>query len=91
MALATVAFAQSARMREAGVTFEPAYFAGHSLGEHNALGALPRLFLWNRGKNLVFHRGIPLSHHLIERDAKGRSNYRMGALRPNSPALPMRR
>jgi len=22
-------------------------------------------------------------HHLIERDAQGRSNYRMGALRPN--------
>ena len=31
---------------------------------------------------LVFHRGSTM-HHLIERDAQGRSNYRMGALRPN--------
>ena len=31
---------------------------------------------------LVFHRGSTM-HHLIDRDAQGRSNYRMGALRPN--------
>ena len=31
---------------------------------------------------LVFHRGSTM-HHLIPRDEKGRSNYRMGALRPN--------
>lgn len=82
VALATVAFAQSARMREAGVTFEPAYFAGHSLGEYNALGAFAQIIPLETVVELVFHRGSTM-HHLIERDAKGRSNYRMGALRPN--------
>ncbi|MFC0266248.1 type I polyketide synthase [Alloscardovia macacae] len=82
VALATVAFAQSARMREAGVTFEPAYFAGHSLGEYNALGAFAQIIPLETVVELVFHRGSTM-HHLIERDARGRSNYRMGALRPN--------
>ncbi len=82
VALATVAFAQSARMREAGVTFEPAYFAGHSLGEYNALGAFAQIIPLETVVELVFHRGSTM-HHLIERDKRGRSNYRMGALRPN--------
>ncbi|WP_018143474.1 type I polyketide synthase [Alloscardovia criceti] len=82
VALATVAFAQTARMREAGVSFEPAYFAGHSLGEYNALGAFAQIIPLETVVELVFHRGSTM-HHLIERDAQGRSNYRMGALRPN--------
>ncbi|MFD0705559.1 fatty acid synthase subunit beta domain-containing protein [Alloscardovia venturai] len=82
VALATVAFAQSARMREAGVTFEPAYFAGHSLGEYNALSSFAGIIPLETVLELVFHRGSTM-HHLIERDEKGRSNYRMGALRPN--------
>ena len=39
VALATVAFAQTARLREAGADIWPAYFAGHSLGEYNALSS----------------------------------------------------
>lgn len=82
VALATVAFAQSARMREAGVTFEPAYFAGHSLGEYNALSSYAGIIPLETVLELVFHRGSTM-HHLIKRDDQGRSNYRMGALRPN--------
>ncbi len=82
VALATVAFAQTVRMREAGVTIEPAYFAGHSLGEYNALSSFAEIFPLETVLELVFHRGSTM-HHLIERDEKGRSNYRMGALRPN--------
>lgn len=82
VALATVAQAQTARLREAGMTYEPAYFAGHSLGEYNALSAFAQIIPLETELELVFHRGSTM-HHLIERDAKGRSNYRMGALRPN--------
>ncbi|MDK7301758.1 hypothetical protein QP458_11990, partial [Staphylococcus hominis] len=31
---------------------------------------------------IVYRRGTTM-HHLVERDEQGRSNYRMGALRPN--------
>ena len=82
VALATVAFAQTARLREAGADIWPAYFAGHSLGEYNALSSFAGVIPLETVIELVFHRGSTM-HHLIPRDAKGRSNYRMGALRPN--------
>lgn len=82
VALATVAFAQTARLREAGADIWPAYFAGHSLGEYNALSSFADVIPLETVLELVFHRGSTM-HHLIERDAQGRSNYRMGALRPN--------
>ena len=82
VALATVAFAQTARLREAGADIWPAYFAGHSLGEDNALSSFAGVIPLETVLELVFHRGSTM-HHLIPRDEKGRSNYRMGALRPN--------
>lgn len=82
VALATVAFAQTARLREAGSDIWPAYFAGHSLGEYNALSSFAGIIPLETVLELVFHRGSTM-HHLIERDERGRSNYRMGALRPN--------
>lgn len=82
VALATVAFAQTARLREAGSDIWPAYFAGHSLGEYNALSSFAGIIPLETVLELVFHRGSTM-HHLIDRDAQGRSNYRMGALRPN--------
>ncbi|MFZ1381236.1 MAG: fatty acid synthase subunit beta domain-containing protein [Scrofimicrobium sp.] len=82
VALATVAFAQTARLRELGALVDHAFFAGHSLGEYNALSAYGEIFPLETVLEIVFHRGSTM-HHLVERDAKGRSNYRMGALRPN--------
>lgn len=82
VALATVAFAQTARLRELGALVDHAFFAGHSLGEYNALSAYGEVFPLETVLEIVFHRGSTM-HHLVERDAKGRSNYRMGALRPN--------
>ncbi|MCH3975946.1 MAG: DUF1729 domain-containing protein [Bifidobacterium tibiigranuli] len=82
VALATVAFAQTSRLRESGSDIWPAYFAGHSLGEYNALSSFAGIIPLETVLELVFHRGSTM-HHLIERDAQGRSNYRMGALRPN--------
>ena len=54
----------------------------HSLGEYNALSSFAGVIPLETVIELVFHRGSTM-HHLIPRDEKGRSNYRMGALRPN--------
>lgn len=88
VALATVAFAQTARLREAGADIWPAYFAGHSLGEYNALSSFANVIPLETVIELVFHRGSTM-HHLIPRDEKGRSNYRMGALRRTSSVWAM--
>ena len=82
VALATVAFAQTARLAEQGALVSGAYFAGHSLGEYNALSAYAGIFTLENVLEIVFHRGSTM-HHLVPRDAEGRSNYRLGALRPN--------
>ncbi|MGV4376750.1 fatty acid synthase subunit beta domain-containing protein [Trueperella pyogenes] len=82
VALATVAFAQTERLREAGVLVEGAYLAGHSLGEYNALSAYGGIFPLETVIEIVFHRGSTM-HNLVPRDAQGHSNYQMGALRPN--------
>ncbi|MDY5153380.1 fatty acid synthase [Actinobaculum suis] len=82
VALATVAMAQTARLRERGALVRGAFFAGHSLGEYNALSAYSNVFSLEDVLEIVYHRGTTM-HHLVERDEEGRSNYRMGALRPN--------
>lgn len=82
VALATVAMAQTARLREQGALISGAYFAGHSLGEYNALSAYSAVFSLEDVLEIVYQRGTTM-HHLVPRDAEGRSNYRMGALRPN--------
>ena len=82
VALATLAIGQTARLREEGVLVPGAAFAGHSLGEYDALAAYAEVFPLETVLDLVFQRGSTM-HSLVPRDEKGRSNYRMGALRPN--------
>ncbi|WIK58663.1 type I polyketide synthase [Actinotignum urinale] len=82
VALATVAMAQTARLREQGALVTGAYFAGHSLGEYTALSAYAQVFTLENVLSIVYRRGTTM-HHLVPRDEAGRSNYRMGALRPN--------
>lgn len=86
VALAVVAFAQTAQLRESGALVEGAYFAGHSLGEYTALSSYGEVFPLEVVLAIVFHRGTTM-HHLVPRDEAGRSNYRMGALRPNQLGL----
>ena len=82
VALATVAFVQTTRLRESGSDIWPAYFAGHSLGEYNALSSFAGIIPLETVLVLVFHRGSAMDS-LVDRDENGRTNYRMGALRSN--------
>ncbi|MFT4245478.1 MAG: DUF1729 domain-containing protein [Micrococcaceae bacterium] len=82
VAMATMAFAQTERLREQDALVSGAYFAGHSLGEYTALSSYGEVIPLETVLEIVFHRGATM-HNLVERDEKGRSNYRMGALRPN--------
>ncbi|MCI1896186.1 MAG: DUF1729 domain-containing protein, partial [Ancrocorticia sp.] len=86
VALAVVAIAQTERLREAGALVDGAFFAGHSLGEYTALAAYGRIFTLENVLEIVFQRGSTM-HHLVPRDERGRSNYRLGALRPNHMGL----
>ena len=86
VALATVAMASTARLAEAGALVEDAAFAGHSLGEYTALAAYGHVMDVETTIAIVFQRGSTM-HTLVERDAQGRSGYRMGALRPNQAGV----
>ncbi|WP_172120060.1 type I polyketide synthase [Actinomyces faecalis] len=86
VALATVAMASTARLAEAGALVEDAAFAGHSLGEYTALAAYGHVMDVETTIAIVFQRGSTM-HTLVERDAQGRSGYRMGALRPDQAGV----
>jgi fatty acid synthase len=82
VALATLAYAQTAQLKADDAFVDGSYYAGHSLGEYNALAATANIFPLEQVLEIVYQRGSAM-HHLVERDANGRSNYQMGALRPN--------
>ncbi|MDP9801458.1 fatty acid synthase [Arcanobacterium wilhelmae] len=82
VALATVAFAQTEQLRTACAIEAGSYFAGHSLGEYNALCAYGQIMELETVLDIVFYRGSTM-HNLVPRNADGSSNYRLGALRPN--------
>ncbi|HIW95402.1 MAG TPA: DUF1729 domain-containing protein [Candidatus Corynebacterium gallistercoris] len=81
VALATLAYAQTEKLRREDTLRADAYLAGHSLGEYNALSAFG-VIDFETVLELVYQRGTTM-HGLVERDEQGRSNYRMGALRPH--------
>ncbi len=86
VAMATLAVAQVAEMREAGVFVEDAITCGHSVGEYNALAAVTGILPLEALLEIVFRRGMAM-HHLVPRDANGRSNYRLAAIRPSQADL----
>jgi fatty acid synthase len=86
VAMATLASAQVAEMREAGVFDPNAAVAGHSVGEYNALAASSEVLPLPAVIELVFARGQGM-HSLVPRDADGNSDYRLAVIRPHLAGL----
>ncbi|MGV0646283.1 fatty acid synthase subunit beta domain-containing protein [Mycolicibacterium sp. XJ2546] len=82
VAMATVAAAQVAEMREQGAFVEGAIACGHSVGEYTALACVIGVYKLEGLLEAVFHRGSKM-HDIVPRDAQGRSDYRMAAIRPS--------
>ena len=82
VAMATVAAAQVAEMREQGAFVEDAIACGHSVGEYTALACVSGVYELEGLLEAVFHRGSKM-HDIVPRDLQGRSNYRMAAIRPS--------
>ena len=82
VAMATVAAAQVAEMREQGAFVEDAIACGHSVGEYTALACVSGVYPLEALLEVVFHRGSKM-HDIVPRDEHGRSNYRLAAIRPS--------
>ncbi|WP_019146011.1 type I polyketide synthase [Aeromicrobium massiliense] len=86
VAMAVLGAAQMAELREAGAFVEGALLAGHSVGEYNALAAVSGVIPLEAVVEVVFQRGSVM-HTLVPRDAQGRSDYRLAAIRPSQIGL----
>ncbi len=86
VAMAVLASAQVAELRESGAFVEGALTAGHSVGEYNALAAVTGTLSLEAVVSVVFQRGTVM-HELVPRDAEGRSDYRLAAIRPSQVGL----
>ncbi len=82
VAMAAVAAAQVAEMRESGAFVEGAIACGHSVGEYTALACVSGVYELEALLEVVFHRGSKM-HDIVPRDELGRSNYRLAAIRPS--------
>ena len=82
VAMATMAQAQVAWMKEEGIFIPNAVTCGHSVGEYNAISAVLNAIPLENIISVVWHRGLTM-HSLVERDEKGRSAYKMGVIRPH--------
>ncbi len=86
VAMATLARAQVAELREAGALVDGAVVCGHSIGEYNALSAVAEVLPLETVVAVVWHRGLTM-HTCVPRDAQGRSGYAMGVIRPHHAGL----
>lgn len=86
VAMAVLGAAQMAELRESGAFVEGAVLAGHSVGEYNALAAVSGVIPLEAVVEVVFQRGSVM-HTLVPRDAQGRSDYRLAAIRPSQIGL----
>ena len=82
VAMATLAAAQVAEMREQGAFVEGAIACGHSVGEYTALACITGVYELEALLEVVFQRGSKM-HDIVPRDELGRSNYRLAAIRPS--------
>jgi fatty acid synthase len=86
VAMAVLGAAQMAELRESGSFVEGSILAGHSVGEYNALAAVSGVIPLEAVVEVVFQRGSVM-HGLVPRDAAGRSDYRLAAIRPSQIGL----
>ena len=86
VAMAVLAQAQVAQLRDAGLLNEAAIVCGHSVGEYNAIGALGGVLPLETIVQTVYERGCEM-HRLVDRDEQGESGYRMGVIRPHYAGL----
>lgn len=86
VAMATVAAAQVAEMRDEGAFVESAIACGHSVGEYTAVACVTGVFELEALIEVVFQRGCKM-HDIVPRDEMGRSNYRLAAIRPSQMNL----
>ena len=86
VAMACLAVAQRAELEADGLFLPDAYFAGHSIGEYDALAAISGVLELEPLLEIVFQRGSTM-HQLVPRDARGRSDYRMAAIRPSQMGI----
>lgn len=86
VAMAVLAQAQVAELEEAGVSFDDAVTAGHSVGEYNALASVAKVLPLEGVVQIVYRRGLAM-HTLVPRDSEGRSGFAMGVIRPHYAGL----
>jgi len=82
VAMAVLAIAQVAELRESGCFQDDALFCGHSVGEYSAIGAVTDALPLPALVECVYQRGLAMQG-FVPRDAHGRSPYRMAVVRPN--------
>jgi fatty acid synthase subunit beta len=69
-------------MNSKGLISEGSKYAGHSLGEYAALGAIANIMPLEQILSIVFYRGLSMQV-AVERDEEGRSDFGMMAVDPS--------